>query len=237
MMSQVGRARIQAVKSTRWNPEPRKWFGDDFDLDAVDLTLAAAASERLTGDPLWLLIVGGPGTAKTEMVSALIGARAHVISTIHSEGALLSATKATKAKQATATGGLLRKIGERGVLVIKDVTSILSSSDRNACPRHASVSVTGPRQLASQHQMDLSSRTCFPGKPRGSTSTGDRLRAVAKTPVSELGPDRCPQRLKSRHQFALRSLVIRSGRASPMADGSCPGSWTNARPGCGAARI
>jgi hypothetical protein len=105
----------------------RKWFGDEYDLDAIDATAAAAASEQLAGDPLWLLNVSGPGAAKTETVQSLAGADAHVTSTISSEGALLSASpKRSIAK--TATGGLLRKIGERGVLVIKDVGSILSAA-------------------------------------------------------------------------------------------------------------
>ena len=56
-----------------------------------------------------------------------VGRATHVTSTIVSEGALLSASM-RRAKNAT--GGLLRKIGDRGILVIKDVTSILSS-DRN----------------------------------------------------------------------------------------------------------
>jgi hypothetical protein len=107
----------------------RKWLGEEYDLDALDATLAAAAAERLKGDPVWLLIVGGPGAAKTETVQALSGAGAHVTSTIASEGALLSATS-HRERTRTATGGLLRKIGDRGVLVIKDVTSILSA-DRN----------------------------------------------------------------------------------------------------------
>ena len=107
----------------------RKWLGDEYDLDAIDAVAAAAASERLTGDPLWLLIISGPGAAKTETVQALAGAGAYVTSTIASEGALLSGT-AKKSRAKNATGGLLRKIGERGLLVIKDVTSILSS-DRN----------------------------------------------------------------------------------------------------------
>ena len=47
-------------------------------------------------------------------------------STIASEGALLSATS-SKSRSKTATGGLLRKIGDHGVLVIKDVTSIISA--------------------------------------------------------------------------------------------------------------
>ena len=49
--------------------------------------------------------------------------------TIASEGALLSASS-RKQKAKNATGGLLRKIGECGILAIKDVTSILSA-DRN----------------------------------------------------------------------------------------------------------
>jgi hypothetical protein len=56
-----------------------------------------------------------------------MGAGAHVTSTISSEGALLSATS-QKGKAKNATGGLLRKIGDRGILVIKDVTSILSAA-------------------------------------------------------------------------------------------------------------
>jgi len=47
------------------------WLGVDYDLDAIHATLAVAAVNRLDGDPAWLLIVGGPGNAKTETVSAL----------------------------------------------------------------------------------------------------------------------------------------------------------------------
>lgn len=104
-----------------------RWLGNDFDTDALDAMLAAAAVERFTdgSDPLWLLLVSGPGNAKTETVQALAGVGAVVTSAISSEAALLSATpKRERAK--TATGGLLRKLGESGVLVVKDVTSILS---------------------------------------------------------------------------------------------------------------
>jgi hypothetical protein len=106
----------------------RRWFGDEYDLDTLDACLAAVAVERLDGDPLWLLIVSGSGNAKTETVQALSGAGAMVTSTIASDGALLSAARARKGQKAT--GGLLRRLGDRGVLVVKDVTSILSM-DRN----------------------------------------------------------------------------------------------------------
>ncbi|OOK78537.1 iclR helix-turn-helix domain protein [Mycobacterium kansasii] len=105
----------------------RRWLGDDYDTDALDAVLATAAVEQLDGDPLWLLLLSGSGNAKTETVQGLDGIGATITSTISSPGALLSASpKRERAKEAT--GGLLRKLGPRGVLVIKDVTSILSMS-------------------------------------------------------------------------------------------------------------
>lgn len=102
-----------------------RWLGDEYDLDVLDVVLSVAASERLGGDPAWLLVVSGSGAAKTETVAALAGAGALVTSTISSEAALLSGSaKRERTKQST--GGLLRKLGDDGVLVIKDVSSILS---------------------------------------------------------------------------------------------------------------
>lgn len=103
----------------------RRWLGESYDLTALDAVLAAAAVEQLDGDPVWLLLVSGAGNAKTETVNALAGGGAHVTSAITSEGALLSAT-GRKDRSSNATGGLLRKIGDHGLLVIKDFTSILS---------------------------------------------------------------------------------------------------------------
>lgn len=102
-----------------------RWLGSEYDLGVLDAVLAAAAAERLGGDPLWLLVVSGSGAAKTETVAALSGLGAHVISTIASDGALLSGSPRQQ-RSKDATGGLLRKIGSSGLLVIKDVTSILS---------------------------------------------------------------------------------------------------------------
>ena len=45
-----------------------RWFGSEYDLDAIHATLACAAAIRLDGDPVWLLLVSGPGNAKTETV-------------------------------------------------------------------------------------------------------------------------------------------------------------------------
>ncbi len=105
----------------------RRWLGDSYDVDAINAVLAAAAVERIDGEPLWLLLISGSGNAKTETVQALDGIGAIITSTIASAGALLSGT-AKRERAKDATGGLLRKIGERGVVVVKDVTSILSMS-------------------------------------------------------------------------------------------------------------
>lgn len=102
-----------------------RWLGAEYDTGSLDAVLSVAACEQLGGDPPWLLVVSGSGNAKTETVGALSGIGAHITSTVTSEGALLSATPARE-KTKGSTGGLLRKIGDGGVLVVKDFTSILS---------------------------------------------------------------------------------------------------------------
>ncbi|MDG4667009.1 ArsR family transcriptional regulator [Mycobacterium sp. 236(2023)] len=112
---------------TALNSTFTKWLGVDYDLDAIYLTLAAAAIAQHDGDPLWVLVVAGSGAGKTEStVTPLAGCEGvHEVSTISSEGALLSGTVA-KDRAEDATGGLLRQVGENGIVLIKDFTSILS---------------------------------------------------------------------------------------------------------------
>src|SRR5262249_39860793 len=95
------------------------WLGNEYDLSTLDAMVAVAACERLPGDPAWLLIISGPGNAKTETVQATSRLGARVVSTLSSIGALLSASS-HKQRTKGATGGLLREIGERGILAIKD---------------------------------------------------------------------------------------------------------------------
>jgi hypothetical protein len=103
-----------------------RWLSDKYDLDVLDAVLAVCASEKLTGDPPWLLVISGSGNAKTETVQATSGLGARIVSTLSSVAALLSASP-RKQKTKASTGGLLKSIGARGILVIKDFTSILST--------------------------------------------------------------------------------------------------------------
>jgi hypothetical protein len=104
----------------------KRWLGKGYDTAVLNAVLATAAAEKLPGDPLWLLIISGSGNAKTETARSLAGAGALVTSTITSEGALLSATPRSRG----ATGGLLLRLGTRGILVIKDMTSVLEMDVR-----------------------------------------------------------------------------------------------------------
>jgi hypothetical protein len=104
-----------------------KHFGKDYDMQVADAVSAVAATNKLSGDPPWLLVISGSGNAKTETVNSVSAIdRTIAISTIASEGALLSAIKKGKGS----TGGLLRQLGDSGILVVKDFTSIISGDHK-----------------------------------------------------------------------------------------------------------
>jgi hypothetical protein len=98
------------------------WLADD---DLVVAALGAAAANLLAGDPLWLMFVGSPGSGKTELIQPLTAlSYVHSVATV-TEASLLSGTPA-KQKTKDATGGLLREVGEFGVLLLKDFSGVLS---------------------------------------------------------------------------------------------------------------
>lgn len=95
------------------------------DPSVLYAVLGAVAANLLPGDPVWLLTVGPPGSGKTETINALSRLpKVHHISTL-TEAALLSGTP-KKEKASDAKGGLLRVIGDFGIIVAKDFTSVLS---------------------------------------------------------------------------------------------------------------
>jgi hypothetical protein len=119
----------------------RKWLGDHYDLSLIDAVMVAAAVEQFTdaSDPVWLMVLSGPGNGKTESVVTLGGLngqgkqqpRVKIESEITGPAALLSASP-SKDRSETASGGLLAN-WESGILVIKDFTTILTmSGDRRS---------------------------------------------------------------------------------------------------------
>lgn len=106
------------------------------DPGIILVTLATVAANRMSGDSLWVLLVGPPGSGKTEAIDAL-GCLPDIYPvSSFSEAGLLSGSP----KKDGATGGLLIEMGASGILAFKDFTTLLSEhpSTRNrifACLR------------------------------------------------------------------------------------------------------
>jgi energy-coupling factor transporter ATP-binding protein EcfA2 len=95
------------------------------DPRALYAVLGAAAANELEGDPVWLILVGPPGSGKSELLQSLASLpHVHSAATI-TEAALLSGTP-KRDRADGSKGGLLREIGSYGLLLAKDLTSILS---------------------------------------------------------------------------------------------------------------
>jgi Fe2+ or Zn2+ uptake regulation protein len=95
------------------------------DPGALLITLATYAAYRVTSmDPLWLMIVGGPSTLKTETLNLLNKMPRVFLRSAITKAGLLSGTK-QKERAANATGGLLHEIGSSGFVAFKDFTTIL----------------------------------------------------------------------------------------------------------------
>ncbi len=88
-------------------------------------TYATIAAHELPGDPVWLGLVAPPSGSKTETLNATSRLPNIYPAATITPAALLSGTS-KRDKVAGAKGGLLRQIGESGIIVAKDFGSVLS---------------------------------------------------------------------------------------------------------------
>ena len=95
------------------------------DRTPIYAVLGAVAANLLEGDPVWLGLIAPPSSAKTEILNSLSGLPYVVQASSLSPASFLSATS-KKDKDKEATGGLLKQIGEFGIIVLKDFTTMLS---------------------------------------------------------------------------------------------------------------
>jgi hypothetical protein len=95
------------------------------DPGALYVALATVVANRLPGDPIWLLLVGASSSGKTEILVSLAGLEEVTPAATLTEGALLSGVP-KKELEAGTRGGLLRQVGEYGILTLKDFGSVLS---------------------------------------------------------------------------------------------------------------
>lgn len=92
----------------------------------IPLVCATIISNKLSGDPVWLMIVGPSSGGKSELINTTLGVQVngrqfvHQISTITANAFLSGAGGGGKETS------VLKKIGLSGVIAMKDFTSILS---------------------------------------------------------------------------------------------------------------
>lgn len=102
-----------------------KYYYELPDTGHIEIMLATIAANNGPGDPVWTLIVAPPSYGKTEPMNAIKGLpHIHEVSTL-TEASLLSGTpRRDKAKDSN--GGVLLKMGEFGILLIKDFSGMLT---------------------------------------------------------------------------------------------------------------
>jgi hypothetical protein len=87
--------------------------------------LGTIAANLLPGDPVWLGIIGPPSSAKTEILNSASALPNVVQAATLTTAGLLSGTP-KRQQDKGARGGLLRQIGDFGIILLKDFGSILS---------------------------------------------------------------------------------------------------------------
>lgn len=96
------------------------------DPSPLYVLMGAVAANCLTGNPVWLMLIGPPSCGGTVLLQTLMGlGRVYAAGSITGPAALLSGTgRRDVAKDAT--GGLFKQVEPKGMLVFKDFTSILT---------------------------------------------------------------------------------------------------------------
>ena len=95
------------------------------DTSLLRVVLASWIANRLEGVPVWLMVVGPPSSGKTEILNALDALpQTYPVDTLSGPQSLLSGVP-KKVRTKESTGGLLRKVGDRGTILLKDFSSLL----------------------------------------------------------------------------------------------------------------
>ena len=97
----------------------QEWFHID-DLVPFDVIMATALAIFFPGDPLWTMVVGSPGSGKTEMVRAFNGNYIYTLDTLTSN-TLVSGLRDNKTDKKS---GILPDIDGK-LVIIKDLTVML----------------------------------------------------------------------------------------------------------------
>ncbi len=146
--------------------------------------LAAVAANRLTGDPVWLLLVGPPSCGKTEMLNLLDELPDVWRLDMVTEAGLL--TEGRDGQLGGILGDIARR-GGRGLLVVKDLSTVLSESPQ----RRAGLFAAFRRLYDGEWERDLGTgggtRLRFEGKVGLLGAVTDAIDRLA-VEIGDLGP-------------------------------------------------
>lgn len=96
------------------------------DTGIVDITLASTIANTLhLGQPVWMVIIGPPSGGKTQFILPL----QHTSKTIHQITDLTPNTFLSGFRAGTSEPSLLKRIGEDGILLFPDLTSLFSKDE------------------------------------------------------------------------------------------------------------
>jgi hypothetical protein len=95
------------------------------DPTPIYAVLGTVAANLLLGDPVWLGLIGPPSSAKTELLNSVSALPSVVQAATLTVAGLLSGVP-KKQHIGGAKGGLLRQIGDFGIIALKDFGSVLS---------------------------------------------------------------------------------------------------------------
>lgn len=103
----------------------KKWLFLDT-TDGIDVLIGTLISQRLEGAPVWLFLVGPPGSCKTELISSLSDlSEVHATSTVTPHSLISGfSERGTKGDPS-----LIPKLDGK-ILVIKDFTAIMGQKDQ-----------------------------------------------------------------------------------------------------------
>ena len=97
------------------------------DVEGARAFYAGLAAHDLGGQPVWAMVVAPPGCGKTELINPMLGlSNVHVIDSV-TPNTFISG-KAPEPNKPRGKEGLLERIGERGMILVPDFSTILAKS-------------------------------------------------------------------------------------------------------------
>jgi hypothetical protein len=104
----------------------QKWLFLD-STKSIDVLLATIMSQRMEGPPVWMFLVGPPGSAKTELISSLSDLDEVYATSTVTPHALISGANFQGQKQ---DPSLIPRLDGK-ILVVKDFTAVMGAKDQD----------------------------------------------------------------------------------------------------------